>query len=438
MFQRNRIQQIILAWFTAAALSLSASPARAEAASFSLADLIQEARERSPEVLAAEAEWLAAKKRVWADSSLPDPMAGYDVMGSMVETRVGPQKNRFMIEQEIPFPGKLLEKARMALDEAKAAHQRYQAIDRDVTNKLTKLYYELYFIDASLGVIEEVKGLLKQFEGVARSRYAGVEGSQRDVAKAQSEVSMSLERIFLLKQEREIVAAMLNALLDRDPFTPVGRAALPEKPGLVPPLVDLVNLTLQNRQEIKEMEAMVSKSRHAKRLAKLAYIPDLKVGFEYTRVGSGSTMEAPDMDGRDSWMFPLRINIPLWQNRIIPEIQEAQKRKEASEARLLGARNTAFYEVKEAYHRFETAIKITELYETAVIPQAKLALASDRAAYEAGKSDFLNLVDSERVYLNAKLNHIQFYTEALKSYADLVRATGLDLKKEGRKSHEKK
>ena len=47
--------------------------------------------------------------------------------------------------------------------------------------------------------------------------------------------------------------------------------------------------------------------------------------------------------------------------------------------------------------------------------------------FKAGKSSFLDLLDSERVYLNAKLSGIQFHAEALKSYADLSWATGLDL-----------
>ena len=126
-------------------------------------------------------------------------------------------------------------------------------------------------------------------------------------------------------------------------------------------------------------------------------------------------------------MFPLRFNIPLWQNRIIPEIQEAQKLEEAQKAKLLAAKNQTFFEVKDAYFRFTSASKIADLYGDAIVPQAKLALSADQAGYEAGKSSFLDLLDSERVYLNAKLSGIQFHAEALKSYADLSWATGLDL-----------
>ncbi|MBI4372168.1 MAG: TolC family protein, partial [Candidatus Omnitrophica bacterium] len=95
-----------------------------------LEQLMQALRQRNPDVIAAKAEWMAAKKRVWIDSSLPDPMAGYDLMGGMRETRTGPEEQRFMVSQEIPFPSKLWEKGKAAQDEAQAAYQRYRAIER--------------------------------------------------------------------------------------------------------------------------------------------------------------------------------------------------------------------------------------------------------------------------------------------------------------------
>ncbi len=389
-----------------------------------LEDLIHAAELENSDIIVAKAEWLAQKKRVWIDSSLPDPMAGFDIMGAMRETRTGPEKNRFSVSQEVPFPLKLWEKGKIADDQARAAYQRYLAVRRDVANHLTKLYYDLYFEDASLETIEEVKELLKNFSGVAEARYSNLSGTQRDVAKAQAEVSMSLEKFFVLTQARQSTSAMIKALLNHDPLASVGKAALPEKPALNRSLPDLINLAVQNRQEIKEMEALVSKSRRAKTLAKLDFIPDVNVSFEYTQVGSGST--AASDDGKDSWMFPLRINLPIWWNRNVPAIQEAQKIIEANEARLKKARHEAFHEVEEAYYQYDSAMKIVELYETAIIPQAQLALSSDQAGYEAGKTDFLNLLDSERVFINAKLTHIQMLTEALKSHADLVRATGLD------------
>ena len=392
----------------------------------SLAEFVQ-TLEQSPEIAAARAEWLAAKKRVWTESALPDPVGGYDIMGGMVETRVGPQKNRFTISQEIPFPWKLYKKGQAAHEEAKAAYFKYEGTRRDVLNRVEKAYDDLYFTQAASRVVDEVKELLKKFEAAAQSRYSNLSGSQRDVAKTQVEFSMNLEKQIMLDHDREAFKAVINALLDRDPFADIGNVRPPEKPVLKYSLVELVNLAVKNRAQIQEMEAMAKNAGHLKRLAQLAYIPDINVGFEYVRVGSGSTNEAPDMDGKDSWSFPMRITLPVWQNRLIPAVMEAGQKKKAGEARVLQARNQTFLEVKEAYHAYDSARRIAELYETAVIPQAELALRSDQAGYESGKADFLEFLDSERVYLNAKLNYLQAFTRSLKSYSDLVRAAGLDL-----------
>ncbi|OGX11811.1 MAG: hypothetical protein A2351_07230 [Omnitrophica bacterium RIFOXYB12_FULL_50_7] len=392
-----------------------------------LPDLIQQALEKNPEIAAAKAEWFASKKRILASWALPDPMGEYDIMGPMVETMTGPEKNRFMISQEIPFPAKLWEKRKAAKAEAESVHARFRALERDITNKLTQLYFELYYIDASLDTLAEVKELLKKIEGVAQARYSNLSGAQRDVAKAQTEFSLNLEKLYTLEQQRESVVAQMNALLDQDPMIAIGKAMLPPKPALDRPLVELINLAVQNRQEIKEAEATVSKTRYSKRLAQLAYFPDVNVGFEYIRIGDGSTMAAND--GKDAWMFPLRVNLPAWQNRIIPEIQEAKKLEEAQKSKLLAVKNQTFFEVKDAYYRFKTASKIADLYEVAIVPQAKLTLSADQAGYESGKSSFLDLLDSERVYLNAKLSEVQFLAEALKAYAHLSWATGLDLDK---------
>lgn len=389
-----------------------------------LKTLVEEALERNPDVLAAEAVWKAADKRILASWALPDPMIGMDIMGEMTETRVGPQENRVTVSQKIPFPWKLWEKRKVAKAKARAEQERYLIVRRDTLYQLKQVFYALYEADASLGVIDEIHGTLKKFEEVSQARYANQSGGQRDVAKAQAEVSMTLEQKFMFVQRRESQVAFLNALLDRSPMEALGAIRQPAKPELTLTFTELMNKAVAYRQEIKERAAILEQSRHEKKLAELENIPDVDVGFVYTQVGGGTTT-SPE-DGKDSWMIPVSVNVPLWQNRIIPEMRAANEEVKAAEAKLLGARNETFYRLRDAYLRFDSAFKIVTLYETAVIPQAELALRSDQSGYEAGKTDFLNLLDSERVYLNAKLSYIRVYTEMLNSYADLAYITGLD------------
>lgn len=391
--------------------------------------VLTEALANNPQLRVAEERWQAAKLRIPQASALPDPTFGYMLMGEMLETRLGPQENVFEVEQMVPFPGKLLEKHGVAVAEAQASKSQLHATERDVILKVSDAYYDLYATDAILQAVAGIGEALKKFEGIAQARYAAQGGSQRDVAKAQTEASDVLQRLLMLRQQRQTVAALLNALLDRDPHAPVGQAEKPDLPSLLLPLEELLTAAQKHRPELGEAAAMVKREKHANALAKLEYVPDLSVGFQYDQIGAGMTTD-PD-DGRDAWMVPLKINVPLWQNRLIPSVLEAKRNLKASQAKLAQAENLTEYEVKDAYYRFTAAKQVVEVYQNALIPEAELAFQSDQAGYEAGRVDALNLIDSERVYLNAQVASYQALAEALKSFAALERVVGTELEMPG-------
>jgi outer membrane protein TolC len=143
------------------------------------------------------------------------------------------------------------------------------------------------------------------------------------------------------------------------------------------------------------------------------------------QIGSGMTTDPTD--GRDVWMVPIKITIPLWQNRLIPEVREAKRNLAATQAQLKQTENMTAAEVKEAYARFMTARQVAVLAEHALIPEAQLAARSAQAAYETGETDALNLIDSQRLYLNAKISYYEAVAETVKSFAALERAVGVDL-----------
>ncbi len=404
------------------AFAFAAEPA---AAPLVLENLEREALENNPSLAAAEARWQEAQKKIAVSWALPDPTAGMDLMGSEVETRTGPQMQNFEITQEIPFPAKLWKKRAAAKAEAESAKSEYLAVRRALIRDVRKTFYELYGVDEALSTLEEIRSVLNKFEGVAQARYANRSGAQRDAAKAQAEVSLTLEQNYILIQQREALTARLKVLLNRGPFEELGSAEKPVKPEVKETFIELLNQAIEKRDEIKKMEALLEKSRAEKSLAVMQNLPDLNAGFRYTRVGSGMTTDPED--GKDSWMFPLSITVPLWQNRIVPEILASGKAVDAAAAEVHAVRNETFYEVREAYTRFEAGSTVALLYETAVLPQAKLALTTDQSAYESGSAGFLELLDSQRVYLNARLAYARIYTELLKSHADLEWASGADL-----------
>jgi outer membrane protein TolC len=407
--------------------ALLGHPARAGAqeAPVTLEALLDEALANNASLRRAEHRWKASTHRVGQSWALPDPSVGFAVMGEDLMTPLGPQEQVYEAEQMVPFPLKLWERRKVAAADADAAESAYRAAERDVVRDVSTAYFDLHATDASIRALEEILQLLRNLEQVVQSRYAGMGGSQRDVAKAQAEVSMVLERLFVLRQQRESLAARLSALLNRAGGEPIGPVAEPARPRLAQDLDELIALARASRPELSEAESMLRKERHAERLARFEYLPDMTLGFQYVGIGNGTTAD-PD-DGRDAWMIPLKFTVPLWQNRLVGGVREARRNLRAGEAGLADAQRMAEFDVKDRYYRHTAAAKVVELYENALIPEAQLAFQSDQAAYQAGQQDALNFLDSERVYLNAKVTYYQALAESLKSYAELERAVGRSL-----------
>ena len=160
----------------------------------SLDMLVEEALQNNTEIKSAERLWRAYLERPTQVSTLPDPMFSYSRFGANVETRVGPQENVLALSQEIPFPGKLSLKGKMANQDALAAEHKYEATKRDVVFKVKQTYYDLYWVDQSIAILNQYLVLLKDFTRVAEQKYATGQGIQANVLKTQVEISSTLER----------------------------------------------------------------------------------------------------------------------------------------------------------------------------------------------------------------------------------------------------
>ena len=329
--------------------------------STTLDQLLTQAQINNREIREARERLAAAKERIPQASALPNPTASTAYMGKMLETPLGPEKNIYEFEQMIPFPGKLIEKHRIASAETDVAEAELNKVTREVSYKIAEAYYNLYATDATLQITEEVHDLIKKSEAIAQNRYASQSGAQRDVAKAQAEVSEVLQRIFILRQQRNTLEALLNSLLNRPPDTKIEKLSKPVIPILSLPTNELLDIAKKNRPEIQEASAFVKRDEHAKTLAKYEYAPDFSIGYQYIEIGNGTTTDP--QDGRNAWMIPIKVTLPLWQNRTFSSVQEANRNLNASQARFDNIGNMTDYEVKDAYFRFTSSKQIVEIYE---------------------------------------------------------------------------
>jgi outer membrane protein TolC len=251
----------------------------------------------NPQLEAAFNRWKAALEMVPQMRTLPDPKFNYGYFIQSVETRVGPQEQRFGISQMFPWFGKLKLRGDAALKDASAAQQRYEAAKLALFDEVKQAYYELYYLGRAISVTAENVDLLGQFEKTARAKYESGTAQYGDVLKAQVELDKLGDRLRSLEDPRLPTVARLNAALNRPARAPLPLPAA-ISPGKAPPEVGkLLEALKASNPEPKDLEFQAEREAAKISLAKREYFPDLTLGLDYIEIGEARTMAPPTVSG---------------------------------------------------------------------------------------------------------------------------------------------
>ena len=90
-------------------------------------------------------------------------------------------------------------------------------------------------------------------------------------------------------------------------------------------------------------------------------------------------------------------------------------------------RAAIFAEIQESLVRSRVAQRLVTLYRDTLRPQTQAVLKATVAAYQADRTDFLNLLDSQTTTLDVELNYIRAVSELETQLAELERAVGKPL-----------
>ncbi len=420
----------------AAAPPAVAQPAAAGSAAVSETDLLTQptleqvvayALDHNPGILAARLEWEAARARITSQSWYENPTVSYSPdTGAMSETRAGPQGNGVEVSQAIPFPGKLTLRGRIEAARADATHQVFEATTQEISRQVRARYADYFLAARSLAINDETMDLTRQFAEIAQAKYRVGTAAQQDVILAQEQLSrLSTERV-VFEADSETAIGALNALLDRPPRALLGPPADLGAEPLAVPLERLVEAADQERPELRSQDHVVEASRHSLRLARMGYLPDLRLTGQWTEV-EGGTNPSFRRDGNDIWMVKLGFSIPLWGNRIAAEVDEMDARVRREQSRRRDLTNQVLDQVQRQYERVRAAARNEQIYRSTLIPQTSERIAAARAGYQTGVVDFLTLIDSLRSLEEVRLERDRAVRDYQQAVADLERAVGQPL-----------
>jgi outer membrane protein TolC len=387
-----------------------------------LAAAIRQARAANPMLRAARLEADAAAARVSQAGALPDPqfqisldnrpLAGFGAADPMT-------MNSYQLTQVLPWPGK--RSFGQARIRSLAQAQRLDAAqaEADLIAGVSGVYFQLAYMDRALSVMGRTRDLLRSFLEVSSTMYGVGSGLQQDVLQAQVAVARMTEDITVMTQDRLAMAARLNALLGRDARAAVGALELPAAEDTLPAVDSLMALAAQRRPALGASRQRVLAASAGYREARRGLYPDLMVGVSYG--------QRPRFDDMVSLM--VGFSIPVWAaSRQVPLRQEMQAMQSAEEARERDLSNETYARLVELRAQAVRARNLSQLYGTAILPQARASVDAALASYRVGQVNFMSLVDNQMTvnrYATEAVRLLAEYREVVAEIGALL-GTGLE------------
>lgn len=373
--------------------------------SASLATLITEALENNPEIQAALREREAAQQRISPAEALDDPVLEAGVINTPLASSTFNREDMTMkmigLSQRFPFPGKRGLRKDVAARDAEAIEYGYQETVNRVVRDIKITYLDLGLTLEVIRLVEKNKLILEELLHIAEDHYAVGRGNQADVLKAQTQISRMADELLKLARERPVIEAELIRALGRSGNKPLPVPAPPQLREKTLNLESLLEAALAHRPQLLALQSLAARNDKALELARKNYYPDFDVRMSY-----GQRDNMPDNSRRpDMVSLTVAMNLPVWRgSKLQPREAESLAMRDRTLSTYEAQRNEVAARLRQQTALAEQSLKSARLYQTAILPQARLTVESTLAAYRVNRVDFMTLLDSQMTVLNSEIS----------------------------------
>jgi len=406
------------------AAMLAVAPAMAQPPGATVDSLLTYARQSNPEFAFMQREAEAAAARVAPAGNLPDPSFSMELRDITRDGTISPTlspsnvgSTKYTVRQMFPWPGKR-DLARAAAEaSAEQSTQAARATWNELAMRLKVAHARRYELARRREIVGEIDALMANLESVTRSRYAGGLASQADAVRALSERTMLRGDLISLAAQARTVDAQLNALLARPPDAPLAAPTSLRVPAEELPFAPLADRLRDRNPELAAERARVDSAERSRELAYRNRYPDFALAVSPIQ-----------RDNRlADWDVMFEVTIPLQQGTRRAQEREAEATAAAASARREATLQRATGELGTALAQLAGAREMARLTEASLLPQARVNLQAALTAYEAGRVEFMALLDAERQVRQARLSLIAAEVEAQMRLAEIERLIGEDL-----------
>jgi len=325
------------------------------------------------------------------------------------------------VSQKLPYPGKRALREQVAAKDAESAGYGLRETTNRIARDVKLAYFDLALAGETIRQLQSNRLVLEQFLRIAEGRYAVGQATQAEVLKAQTQLGRMSEELLRVEREHPVMEAELLRLLGRRGHASAIAAELPQLGEVVFDLEALQESALRERPQLLGLQSVIDRSTKALELARKEAQPDFDLRFSY-----GQREKDPAGTPREDLVtFTVAMNLPVWRkDKIEPRIAEAQAMREQTLEVQKAQQNEVLAKLRQQVAIAEQSRKSVHLYESSILPQARLAVEASLSGYKVNRVDPLMLLDSQMVLFNYEISRAKELVNFNKALAEIELLTG--------------
>jgi outer membrane protein TolC len=402
-----------------------AQPAENNAVPALYAEVVEEVRIRNPGLAALDARVDAALQVVPRVGSLPDPLFMLGLSNWPLSTDTTPLTGvQFELKQTFPWFGKL-DAREAVVGKDVDIRKAYRAEQENLLVARAKaLLWELRFLLEQRRLALEIGAGLEQFTKVAEAAYTVGSGRQQDLIKPVVQRYRIDDLVVGIDRKMDIIRSEINALRNRPPEAPLEAPGLPEGNVKSPMMVRerLQSYAQATNPLLEVRSAAIAKQHEVLRLAEKDYYPDITLGLQY-RLRWVESMDA--VGGADFVGLTLGVNLPVYfKSKQNSRVAEVRSNIRAETDQRIGTWDQIRDRIERVAQDIERDVAQAEIYRKKIIPGTEQALDSSLADYQAGRIEFLSVLDNLMALFRARVDLVRRTTRIQALLAGLEHLLG--------------
>ena len=360
------------------------------------------AAENNPGLKAKFNDYMAAVEKVPQVGTLPDPQFAFGYFIQPIETKVGPQRATFGLNQAFPWFGSLGAKRDVASNLANSKYEIFENYKSNLFFEVKTMYYNYYFTEKAIQITKENIEILRIFKNLSLVKIENGNASIVDELRVELELNDLENKLALFIDTKNALQISFNNLLNREKYAVIFvPEALPIK-DLPYEKVSLLDSIYASNHEIKSIDHKLNAFLNQEIAAKKLGGPRFNIGLNYIIVGKDPNSIASD-NGKDAFLFPsIGISIPIYRKKYKGMIKEAQYLQEAEIESKANTKNTLSSVFEITYKDFNDGQRRIELNEKQS-GIAKQVLDVLITSYSTNSKDFEEVLRIERQLLGYRL-----------------------------------